>query len=151
MNLYFRLILILVGIAYLISPVDIIPDFLLPYIGFTDDAMIIYLILYLIKNGRLPHFLYKHHKQSNAHTQTGNDFEKDKGSDKTSSDPQREKTPYDILGIRPGSSKQEIISAYKNAVKKYHPDKLSHLGEDFAKLANEKFVEIQKAYDTLMR
>ena len=58
-------------------------------------------------------------------------------------------TPYDILGIKPGASKKEIHNAYKQAIKKYHPDKLSHLGKEFSNLANEKFLEIQRAYDSL--
>lgn len=129
MNLYLRIILILLSIAYLISPVDVIPDFMIPFIGFIDDGIIIAFMYYLIRYGTLPPFLFKKKKpfQSTA------------------------KTPYVILGINPEASKKEIAAAYKKAVKKYHPDKLSHLGEEFSSLANEKFLEIQKAYDTLMK
>ncbi|MEG0663041.1 MAG: J domain-containing protein, partial [Anaerovoracaceae bacterium] len=31
--------------------------------------------------------------------------------------------PYEILGIKEGASQEEIKSAYKTMVKKYHPDK----------------------------
>jgi DnaJ like chaperone protein len=31
----------------------------------------------------------------------------------------------------------------------YHPDKVQHLGEDFQRLAHEKFVAIQKAYEKI--
>jgi DnaJ-class molecular chaperone len=47
------------------------------------------------------------------------------------------------------ASWSEIQTAYKNKAKQYHPDKLSHLGEEFSNLANEKFLEIQQAYVTL--
>jgi DnaJ like chaperone protein len=32
---------------------------------------------------------------------------------------------------------------------KYHPDKVGHLGEDFKKVANEKFRKVQNAYDKI--
>ncbi|MCH2364189.1 MAG: hypothetical protein MK138_03985 [Planctomycetes bacterium] len=31
----------------------------------------------------------------------------------------------------------------------YHPDKVHHMGEDFQKVAHEKFLELQKAYNRL--
>nr|NJM01635.1 DnaJ domain-containing protein [Desulfobacula sp.] len=157
MNLYFRIALILIGIAYLISPVDIIPEALVPFLGFIDDCLIAAVIYYLIRYGTLPAFLFKKKKSfQSAHDQEfhgsgtrapdSDAAEKNKGSDQ---DPPR--SPHEVLGIRPGASKEEIAAAYKEAVKKYHPDKLSHLGEEFFNLANEKFLEIQKAYDTLMK
>ncbi len=157
MNLYFRIVLILIGIAYIISPVDIIPDFMVPFLGFLDDGLVMAIIYYLIRYGTLPPFLLKKQKPF----QTDND-QKSYGFDpkgrnfgttekKENSEQIRPKSPYDILGIRAGASKEEITVAYKKAVKKYHPDKLSHLGEEFSSLANEKFLEIQRAYDALMK
>lgn len=57
---------------------------------------------------------------------------------------------YKILEVAPDSSEDQIKSAYRNMVKKYHPDKL--LGQDPAMIkgAEEKFREVQKAYETLM-
>lgn len=157
MNLYFRIVLILIGIAYIISPVDIIPDFMVPYLGFLDDGLVMAVIYYLIRYGTLPSFLLKKQKPS----QTDNDQKsygfdpKDRNSGssekKENSEQSSPKSPYDILGIRSGATKEEIMAAYKKAVKKYHPDKLSHLGEEFSSLANEKFLEIQRAYDALMK
>jgi len=157
LNIYFRIVLILIGIAYLISPVDIIPDFLVPFLGFLDDGLVVAVIYYLIRYGTLPAFLLKKQKPF----QTEND-QKSNGFDtrdrnfgttekKENSEQSMPKSPYDILGIRPGASKEEITAAYKKAVKKYHPDKLSHLGEEFSSLANEKFLEVQRAYDALMK
>ena len=56
-----------------------------------------------------------------------------------------------FLVLAPMHQKKKIQAAYKEAIKKYHPDKLSHLGEEFSILANEKFIEIQNAYDILMK
>ena len=58
---------------------------------------------------------------------------------------------YKILEVSPDATNEEVKKAYRELAKKYHPDKVSHLGPEFQKLANEKFVEIQEAYNTLMR
>ncbi len=163
MGLYLKIILILFGLAYLISPVDIIPDLLLPFAGWIDDGVVIASIYYLIRYGKLPRFFFKKQNPFNRHSgknqadftsrnkrdNNRNHQKKNQQSHKNRSS-KSTKTPHEVLGIRPDASRKEIQNAYKQAIKKYHPDKLSHLGEDFSDLANEKFLEIQKAYDTLM-
>jgi len=174
LSLYLKIVLIIFGLAYFISPVDIIPDLLLPYIGWIDDSIVIGTIIYLIRYGKLPNFFFKRNrsvKKEKFSQQQTNKFTKDRQANSHNNgqtngqtseqagryDKQQKKffdtafqTPYEILGINPGASKKEINLAYKEAIKKYHPDKLSHLGEEFSDLANEKFLAIQKAYDTLM-
>ena len=56
--------------------------------------------------------------------------------------------PYKVLGISPNASEDEIKSAYKKLVKKYHPDR--YQDEAMAELANEKMTEINAAYDQIM-
>ncbi|ORX86263.1 heat shock protein DnaJ family protein [Anaeromyces robustus] len=51
---------------------------------------------------------------------------------------------YDILGVDRSASKKQIRKAYKNLSKKYHPDK--NPGD---KKAEEKFIELAKAYEVL--
>ena len=58
------------------------------------------------------------------------------------------KDPYKILGIRPGASEAEIKRAYKELVKKYHPDQ--YRDNPLSSLAEEKLKEINEAYDYLM-
>ena len=58
--------------------------------------------------------------------------------------------PYQILRITTGASKEEIKAAYFNLIKQYHPDKVSHLGQEFQKLADEKAQLINRAYQILM-
>ena len=36
-------------------------------------------------------------------------------------------------------------------VSKYHPDKLKGVGDDIVKLAEEKFLLVQKAYEEIMK
>jgi len=54
---------------------------------------------------------------------------------------------YKILEIEPTASDDEVKKAFRNMAMKYHPDKVGHLGEDFKKVANEKFRKVQEAYD----
>lgn len=55
--------------------------------------------------------------------------------------------PYEVLGVKPGATEDEIKSAYRKLVKQYHPDQY---GDNPLKdLAQEKLAEINKAYDML--
>jgi DnaJ like chaperone protein len=56
---------------------------------------------------------------------------------------------YQILEIDPSASNEEIKKAYRRMAMKYHPDKVSHLGEDFQKDAKEKFQKVNQAYQTI--
>ncbi len=56
---------------------------------------------------------------------------------------------YKILGIDPSSSDEEIKKAYRELAKKYHPDKVSHLGDEVRKAAEEKFTRLNAAYEAV--
>src|SRR5262249_39493332 len=58
--------------------------------------------------------------------------------------------PNEVLRITRGASQEEIKAAYFNLIKQYHPDKVSHLGQEFQKLADEKAQLINRAYQILM-
>ena len=59
------------------------------------------------------------------------------------------KDPYEILGVPRNATIDEIKAKYKELVKKYHPDK--HKDNPLSELAEEKFKEIQEAYDFLVK
>jgi DnaJ like chaperone protein len=58
---------------------------------------------------------------------------------------------YKILEIDKNATNDEVKKAYRKMVKKYHPDKLQHLGEEHVKGAEEKFRKVQKAYEQLQK
>jgi len=58
---------------------------------------------------------------------------------------------YKILEISPNASIDEVKNAYKNMANKYHPDKVSHLGEDMVKVAEEKFKAVNNAYSSIRK
>jgi DnaJ like chaperone protein len=74
------------------------------------------------------------------------DFESIKAMFYNSSD-----SSYRILGIEKNATDIEVKKAYRKMAKKYHPDKLQHLGDQLKKGAEEKFKEVQKAYDSIQK
>lgn len=58
------------------------------------------------------------------------------------------KDPYEVLGVGRTASKTEIKKAYRELAKKYHPD--LHQNDPNKDQAEEKFIEVQKAYDAIM-
>ena len=57
--------------------------------------------------------------------------------------------PYKVLGLDRNASDEEIKAAYRELVKKYHPDK--YQDNPLADLAQEKLMEVNEAYELLMR
>ncbi|MGM0613898.1 MAG: TerB family tellurite resistance protein [Bacteroidota bacterium] len=58
---------------------------------------------------------------------------------------------YKILEVSPNASMEEIKKAYRKMAVKYHPDKVSHLGEDVKKSAKDKFQKISAAYEEIKK
>lgn len=58
---------------------------------------------------------------------------------------------YKILEIEKSATDSEVKKAYRKMAKKYHPDKLQGLGEEHMKGAQEKFQNIQAAYDSIKK
>ena len=56
---------------------------------------------------------------------------------------------YMILEVSPDATDEEVKKAYRVAAMKHHPDKVSHLGEDIRKKAEEKFAKVNEAYDKI--
>lgn len=54
-----------------------------------------------------------------------------------------EKDYYEVLEVSPNASDEIIKAAYKNLIKKYHPDNTGNIKDD------EKIIEIKEAYDVL--
>lgn len=58
---------------------------------------------------------------------------------------------YKILEIDQSSSNEEVKKAYRRMAMKYHPDKVSHLGEEIRKSADEKFSRVNEAYEKIKK
>ncbi|AWK52600.1 molecular chaperone DnaJ [Clostridium beijerinckii] len=57
--------------------------------------------------------------------------------------------PYEVLGVKPGASQDEIKSAYRKLIKQYHPDKFTD--NPLKNLAEDKMIEINEAYESLTK
>jgi DnaJ-class molecular chaperone len=58
-------------------------------------------------------------------------------------------TYYDILGVSRTASTEDIKRAYRKLAQDFHPDKLTGIPPAVAKLAEEKFRDVQEAYEIL--
>jgi DnaJ like chaperone protein len=148
-----KIILIGLALLYILNPFDLLPDMIIGW-GWIDDLIIMgFLWRYL-------HFLKKR-RQFQSYRQNGSNASNQKnqrkayGNGSTHTNPNMQdssdvRSAYEVLEIERGSSREEIKRAYRQLAGKYHPDKVEHLGDEFKKLAEKRFKEIQQAYQELM-
>jgi hypothetical protein len=149
MNPFWVVLIIVLGLIYIISPVDLLPDFF-PIAGRLDDLGLVALLIYYLKTGRWPAFISR---IASWFFGTGRSGAGNSGNQGRAAGGKQQaagkKDPYAVLGLSPGASSQEIHEAYRRLAHQYHPDKVSHLGEEFQELARQRFLEIQEAYEAL--
>ena len=57
--------------------------------------------------------------------------------------------PYQVLGVSPSASDDEVKKAYRTLIRKYHPD--ANINNPNQAAAEEKFKQVQQAYDEVMK
>ncbi len=58
---------------------------------------------------------------------------------------------YKVLEVSPDATDQELRTAYRRLALKHHPDRVSTLGEDVRRAAEEKFQEINNAKERIWK
>lgn len=58
---------------------------------------------------------------------------------------------YKVLEVDKSATDTEVKKAYRKMAVKYHPDKVGHLGEDFQKMAEEKFKQLNESYERIKK
>jgi DnaJ like chaperone protein len=58
---------------------------------------------------------------------------------------------YKVLEVESTATDEEVKKAYRKMALKLHPDKVSYLGDDFRKAAEEKFQKVNEAYETIKK
>ncbi len=140
----------ILAIIYVIWPFDLIPNYIIG-LGWIDDILVLALLWYYFfsNRGKSSGTYRKFQGQSYDQQQQGgygSHYQKSSGA----ANQQRvKKDPYTILGVQRNASFEEIKKAYRRLANIYHPDKVSHMGEEFQSLAEKKFKEIQEAYQKL--
>ena len=130
--------LILGAVLYFLIPFDVVPDFLgLP--GRIDDVVAVALLVWF----------YRKHIQQAAGAGPGPDAAGPGRGPQRPAEGVPAFDPYEVLQVSRAASRREIRAAYRARMHEYHPDKVSHLGEELQRLAHEKSQEIQRAYREL--
>jgi hypothetical protein len=130
-----------ISIIYILSPVDLLPEMFAGRVGFLDDLLVVGMLYWYL--------IYKPALVKARMNKPGG------GSRRMDNEEPRKNTasapgdPYTVLGIARDASPEEIKTAYRQLANKYHPDKVSHLGDEFTDIADRRFKEIQSAYDKL--
>lgn len=143
-----RLLAILLWLIYFLSPIDLIPDFI-PGLGRLDDLI---LLLYLIYASMKKGSQYSTGSGESAGPGQGTrDYGTQGHKRPEEPKPDRPRDPYAILGLGRTATVEEIKHAYRTQAARYHPDKVTHLGEEFQELAKKKFQDLQWAYETVLK
>ncbi len=140
-----RILPILAALLYLLSPVDVVPDFL-PGLGWLDDLVVLGLLAWVLiarQRGQSPWDVFRGGPGGPWSRRPRDPQPEDLTADFSRMD------PYTLLEVSPQASPEEIRAAYRRAVARYHPDKVAHLGQEFQELAHKKLLAIQDAYEIL--
>jgi len=145
-----RILIYIIVILYVISGFDIIPEWVVGPIGVIDDIIIL--------GAGYWYFIYRpakiRAKSQRVYYQEGEGRRREsyqENQKRAQTDKRFSKSdPYEVLGVRRQASIDDIKSAYRKLAAKYHPDKVDHLGDEFRTLAEQKFKEIQEAYQELV-
>ncbi len=145
-----RILIYIFVILYVISGFDIRPEWVVGPIGVIDDIIVLGAVYW--------YFIYRpakiRAKSQRAYYQEGEGRRREsyqENQKRAQTDKRFSKSdPYEVLGVRRQASIDDIKSAYRKLAAKYHPDKVDHLGDEFRTLAEQKFKEIQEAYQELV-
>ena len=134
------------GIAYIASFIDFLPDAIIG-IGWLDD-LVVFIGLVWFFTSWLPrnrHRIYWFRPGLKAGAES-----RDQGAAaQNKRDGGSEFDPFSVLNVRRGATPDEIKHAYRDLLMKYHPDKVTHLGREFQQMAHDKSIEIKRAYEML--
>jgi len=145
-----KYLIYIIVILYVISGFDIVPEWLVGPIGVIDDVIIVGLAYW--------YFIYRpakiRAKSQRAYYREGEGRRRESYQEdqkRAQTDKRFSKSdPYEVLGIQREASIDDIKRAYRKLAAKYHPDKVDHLGDEFRVLAEQKFKDIQEAYQELV-
>jgi DnaJ-domain-containing protein 1 len=90
-------------------------------------------------------------ERSQYHRQQENSQQDHEKTENTRRGKKESKDPYEVLGVSPDMSLTEIRKAYLRLMNQYAPDHVSHLSEEFQKMAHEKCVAFNLAWEKIRK
>jgi DnaJ-domain-containing protein 1 len=79
----------------------------------------------------------------------GNDF--GNGSSRSGDEPARQATWFEVLGVQPTASIDEIKAAFRQRARQYHPDRVEGLGPELREIAEKRMKQLNEAYNCAVR
>lgn len=155
MNLLRRLppwLLLLLGVLYVLSPVDLIPDFLgLP--GRLDDLLVALGTLFYLysASGKIPGKDRTEEARSSRKGPGGREERRGPAGDSRREDGPGPADPYEVLGVDRGEDFETIRRRYREKLLQYHPDRVHHLGREFQEMAEQRTKQITEAFRKIAR
>lgn len=137
MNVPRLLLVLLLVLAYLRSPIDLLPEGIVGPIGLLDDLLVLVVAVWWVR------------EQLRRATQARQ--QRPTGRPAPPAPDQKPPDPYAVLGVPRDASPADITHAYRERIKEYHPDRVADLGEDLRRLAHDRTIEIQRAYEAVRR
>lgn len=92
---------------------------------------------------------YKTNNQSSYQQSYQKDYRRNNSSSSQNTDSKGKDYYYSVLGVSTNATDAEIKKAYRDMVRKYHPDMVSTLGKSVQQMAERKTQEINEAYQTI--
>ncbi|MEW6439605.1 MAG: DnaJ domain-containing protein [bacterium] len=144
-------LLVVLLVLYLVSPIDLVPDFLGPA-GRVDDILAVVAGLLFLQALRTGRRLRNVRGSRAPHAEEGGREQADAGACGPEKDAGRDPAdPYEVLGVSRDAPMEEIRARYKEQLLRYHPDRVHHLGREFQELADQKTKRINTAFGEIVR
>lgn len=136
----YRWVFWLLPVIYFIWPIDLVPD-LLPGLGRVDDLVLVGFAFWTFDRAKL---LKDFFKEVFRAVRNGRSFDGNTRGNFGN------KPPHVVLGVAKKASPQEVKKAYRQLLRRYHPDKFAHMGKEYEGAAREKTRAIIEAYEAMM-
>jgi DnaJ like chaperone protein len=125
-------------LLYFILPFDLLPDMMGPVGRIDDLALMAYL-----------YYRYRRRAGTEGKAQSATD-EAFQESEEFVRDARGE-DPFLVLEVDSDATIEQVRDAYRKRMAEYHPDKVSHLGQDLRELAHQKTLVIQNAFEKVKK
>ncbi len=142
-------ILVAAVIAYLIYPLDLVPDMLMPGLGSVDDVLLIVIAWRNLRRYVKAEHIKMARSRLGIKSRDGGPKDHHKKRDNSGRKNTRTTTEQyyaEVLGLGADRSMPAIKQKYWELAKQYHPDLVQHLGIELRQVADQKMKNLNDAY-----